>query len=126
MVAFDGQRTAAENAAEMREAVEAVDTGEVTIASRDVELNGLAIRKGDWLGLLDGEPIAGGSSFDEVAGAVVDRLLERPRDLLTLLVGEDEQPLENLLERVSSAHPEVDVDVQRGGQPHYPLLLSAE
>jgi fatty acid kinase len=126
MVAFDGQRTAAENAAEMREAVEAVDTGEVTIASRDVQLNGLSIHKGDWLGLLDGEPIAGGSSFDDVAGAVVDRLLERPRDLLTLLVGEDEQPLENLLERVSSAHPEVDVDVQRGGQPHYPLLLSAE
>ena len=126
MVAFDGQRTAAENAAEMREAVAAVDTGEVTIASRDVELNGLSIHNGDWLGLHDGEPIAGGASFDEVAGAVVDRLLERPRDLLTLLVGEDEQSLDALLEHISSAHPEVDVDVQRGGQPHYPLLLSAE
>ena len=126
MVAFDGHRTAAENAAEMREAVEAVDTGEVTIASRDVELNGVSIRKGDWLGLHDGEPIAGGSSFDEVAGAVVDRLLARPRDLLTLLVGQDEQPLGALLERVSSGHPEVDVDVQQGGQPHYHLLLSAE
>ena len=126
MVAFDGQLTAAENAAEMREAVAAVDTGEVTIASRDVELNGLSIHNGDWLGLHDGEPIAGGASFDEVAGAVVDRLLERPRDLLTLLVGEDEQSLDVLLEHISSAHPEVDVDVQRGGQPHYPLLLSAE
>ena len=126
MVAFDGQRTAAENAAEMREAVAAVDTGEVTIASRDVELNGLSIHNGDWLGLYDGEPIAGGASFDEVAGTVVDRLLERPRDLLTLLVGEDEQSLDALLEHISSAHPEVDVDVQRGGQPHYPLLLSAE
>ena len=126
MVVFDGQRTAAENAAEMREAVAAVDTGEVTIASRDVQLNGLSIRKGDWLGLYDGEPIAGGDSFDEAAWAVVDRLLARPRDLLTLLVGEDEQPLDGLLERISSAHPDVDVDVQRGGQPHYPLLLSAE
>ena len=105
MVAFDGQRTAAENAAEMREAVAAVDTGEVTIASRDVQMNGLSIRKGDWLGLYDGEPIAGGDSFDEVAGAVVDRLLARPRDLLTLLVGEDEQPLDGLLERVSTGHP---------------------
>jgi len=110
----------------MREAVAAVDTGEVTIASRDVQLNGLSIRKGDWLGLYDGEPIAGGDSFDEAAWAVVDRLLARPRDLLTLLVGEDEQPLDGLLERISSAHPDVDVDVQRGGQPHYPLLLSAE
>jgi DAK2 domain fusion protein YloV len=126
MVAFDGQRTAAENAAEMREAVEAVDTGEVTTASRNVEMNGVSIHEGDWLGLFDGEPIAGGTSFDEVAGAVVDRLLDRPRDLLTLLVGEDRQPLEGLLARVASAHPEVDVDVQQGGQPHYHLLLSAE
>jgi DAK2 domain fusion protein YloV len=126
MVAFDGGRTAVENAAEMRDAVAAVDTGEVTIASRDVQLNGLSIRKGEWLGLLDGEPIAGGDSFDQVAGAVIDRLLARPRDLLTLLVGQDEQPLEAVLQRLSSAHPEVDVDVQQGGQPHYHLLLSAE
>jgi uncharacterized protein len=126
MVSFDGQRTAAENAAEMREAVAAVDTGEVTIASRDVEMNGVSIHEGDWLGLFDGEPIAGGTSFDEVAGAVIDRLLDRPRDLVTLLVGEDEQPLDALLARIASVHPAVDVDVQQGGQPHYHLLLSAE
>jgi uncharacterized protein len=126
MVAFDGRQTAAENATEMREAVAVVQTGEVTIASRDVQMNGLSIHKGDWLGLLDGEPIAGGESFDEVAGAVIDRLLARPRDLLTVLVGADAQPLDSLLERVSAAHPEVDLDVQQGGQPHYHLLLSAE
>jgi dihydroxyacetone kinase-like predicted kinase len=126
MVAFDGQRGATENAAEMREAVSAVDTGEVTIASRDVLLNGLAIHEGEWLGLLEGEPVAGGRSFDAVAGAVVDRLLERPRDLLTLLVGEDREPLDGLLARIAAAHPDVDVDVQQGGQPHYHLLLSAE
>jgi dihydroxyacetone kinase-like predicted kinase len=126
MVAFDGLRSAAENAAEMREAVAAVTTGEVTIASRDVKLNGLSIRKGEWLGLLEGEPVAGGDSFDEVAGTVVDRLLAEPRDLLTLLVGADRPPLEGLLERLSTAHPDLDVDVQQGGQPHYHLLLSAE
>ena len=126
MIAFDGSRTAAENAADMREAVAAVKTGEVTIASRDVQMNRLSIRKGDWLGLLDGEPVAGGPSFDDVAGAVVDGLLAEPRDLLTVLVGAERPPLERLLERVSEAHPELEVDVQQGGQPHYHLLLSAE
>jgi dihydroxyacetone kinase-like predicted kinase len=110
----------------MRETVGAVKTGEVTIASRDVQLNGLSIHKGDWLGLLEGEAVAGGASFDEVAGAVVEGLLAEPRDLLTLLVGADQPPLDGLLERVSAAHPELDVDVQQGGQPHYHLLLSAE
>ena len=47
----------------------------MTIASRDVEMNGLAIRKGDWLGLADGEPVAGGGDFDDVTYAVVEQLL---------------------------------------------------
>jgi len=126
MVAFDGSRTAAENAEEMREAVAAVATGEVTIASRDVDLNGLAIRKGDWLGLADGDPIAGGGDFDDVSYAVVERLLSEPRELLTMLVGKEGAELEALLARIAAAHPGVDVDVQQGGQPHYHLLLSAE
>ena len=51
----------------MSEAVGAVATGAVTIASRDVQLNGVDVREGKWLGLADGVPVAGGESFDEVA-----------------------------------------------------------
>jgi len=126
LLAFDGSLGAADNAAEMREVVGAVATGEVTIASRDVEWNGVAIRKGEWLGLADGDPVAGGTSFDDVATAVVERLLAEPRDVLTLLTGADGQPLDGLIERIAAAHPSLEVDVQEGGQPHYPLLLSAE
>jgi uncharacterized protein len=126
MVAFDGSRTAAENAAEMREAVAAVATGEVTIASRDVQMNGIPITKGEWLGLADGEPVAGGSDFDDVTYAVVERLLSEPRELLTLLVGRDGADLDGLLDRIAAGHPALEVDVQEGGQPHYHLLLSAE
>jgi uncharacterized protein len=126
MVAYDGSRTAAENAKEMREAIEAVATGEVTIASRDVQMNGIPITKGEWLGLSDGEPVSGGSNFDDVTYAVVERLLSEPRELLTLLVGRDGAELQGVLDRIAAAHPEVEVEVQDGGQPHYHLLLSAE
>jgi len=126
MVAYDGSHTAAENAADMREAVAAVAGGEITVASRDIELGGLSIRKGEWLGLTGGEPVAGGTDFDDVAAAVAERLLAEPRDLLTLLAGLDAPPLDALVERIAAAHPHLDVDVQDGGQPHYPLLLSAE
>jgi dihydroxyacetone kinase-like predicted kinase len=126
MVAYDGSRTAADNAAEMREAIAHVVTGEVTRASRDVQMNGLAIAKGDWLGLADGEPVAGGGDFDDVATAVVERLLAEPRGLLTVLVGRDRVDLDGALRRIAAAHPELEVDVQQGGQPHYHLLLSAE
>ena len=126
MVVFDGARGAAENAAEMREAVSAIAAGEMTIASRDVQLNGVEIRKGEWLGLADGDPVAGGVDFATVAEAVVAHLMAEPRGLLTLLTGADEPPLERLLARLADAYPDVEVDVQDGGQPHYPLLLSAE
>jgi uncharacterized protein len=126
LVAYDGARGAAENAAEMAEAAAAVAAGEVTLASRDVELNGLPIRRGDWLGLADGEPVAGGDDFADVALGVVARLLGEPRALLTLLTGAEPPPLDGLLERLAAAHPELEVEVHEGGQPHYQLLLGAE
>jgi uncharacterized protein len=126
MIAFTPDRSAQENGVDMREILEGVTTGEVTIASRDVEMNGLAVRKGAWLGLADGQAVAGGPDFEEVAAAVAERLLAQPRDVMTLLKGADEPELGGLLERLQKNHPDLELDVQAGGQPHYPLLLSAE
>jgi uncharacterized protein len=126
MLAFDPERPAAENAAEMSEVIDGVKTGEVTIASRDVEMNGVSVRKGAWLGLAGGEAVAGGEDFDDVAAAVAERLLEEPRGVMTLLTGADEPELDGLVERIQERHPDLELDVQAGGQPHYPLLLSAE
>jgi DAK2 domain fusion protein YloV len=126
LLAFDGSRSAAENAAEMREAIDNVATGEVTVASRNVALDGVAIAKGAWLGLAEERPVASGPSFEDVAFAVVDGLVAGSRTLLTLLVGAEAPPLDALLERIEAAHPALEVDVQQGGQPHYALLLSAE
>ena len=126
LVAFDGSRSAAENAAEMRETVAAVAAGEVTRASRNVELNGVEIRDGEWLGLVGGDPVAGGTEFGDVAFAVVTDLLSEPRSLLTLLTGDERPELDGLLDRIGAAHPEVEIEVHDGGQPHYALLLGAE
>jgi DAK2 domain fusion protein YloV len=126
MVPYDVARSASENAEEMREAVAALATGEVTVASRDANVNGLAVRRGNYFGLADGEAVAEGESFDAVASAVVERLLADPRDVLTLLTGEEEPELDALMAEIAARYPQVEVDVQAGGQPHYPLLLSAE
>jgi len=126
LVAFDPAQTADANAEAMAEAVAAVATGAVTIASRDVQLNGVSVQKGKWLGLAEGEPVAGGETFDEVVRVVLERLLAEPRGLLTLLTGEDPPPLEHVLSQLEAEHPELELDVHQGGQPNYPLLLAAE
>ena len=126
MVSFLPERSAQENAAEMSDVLESVVTGEVTIASREVELDGIAVRKGDWLGLAEGAAVAGGDDFEDVAADVTDRLLAEPRMVLTLLTGDEPPDLTGLLERIRGRYPDLELDVQAGGQPHYPLLLSAE
>ncbi|MFL5954132.1 MAG: DAK2 domain-containing protein [Gaiellaceae bacterium] len=126
LVAFDPSEGAEQNAAAMGEVADSVATGAVTLASRDVQLNGVSIEKGKWLGLAEGEPVAGGETFDEVAGAVLDKLLAEPRGVLTLLTGEEAPELDALLTKLGHEHPDLELDVHQGGQPHYPLLLAAE
>ena len=100
-----------------------VAVGAVTVASRAVE--GVAV-PGDFLGLVGREPVVGGTELATVAERVVEALLAEPRDVLTVLTGEDTAELDGLLETIERRWPEVEVDVHPGGQPHYRLLLSAE
>jgi fatty acid kinase len=126
MVAFVASTDAETNGGEMAAAAAAVASGAVTVASRDAQLNGMAIRRGNFLGLADGEPVAQGATFDEVAQAVVERLLAEPRETLTLLTGEEERDVSALVRTVEQRHPAVALEVHEGGQPHYALLIAAE
>jgi DAK2 domain fusion protein YloV len=126
VVAFDETLGNDENGAAIEGALRELATGAVTIASRDVQLNGVDVRTGSWLGLAEGEPVAGGDAFDEVARAVVAQLLVQPRGLLTLLTGDDVPELDGLLEELTTTYPELELEVHQGGQPHYALLLAAE
>jgi len=126
MIAYNPAQGAVENEVAMVSALEGVATGEVTIASRDVTLDGIEVQKGAWLGLADGEAVASGESFEAVAGAVAERLLDGGRELLTLLTGAEKPQLDALLSEIEARYPGLEVEVHVGGQPHYPLLLSAE
>ena len=126
LVAFNPEHSAEENAAEMREALAAVATGEITIASREATIDGVSARAGEFLGLLDERAVAAGPSVDEVARSGGEGLFSEPREVLTLLTGEGVPPLNGLLAELAEGHPEVEIEVHEGGQPHYPLLLSAE
>jgi fatty acid kinase len=126
LVSFDSSLGADLNAEALQETVDAVATGAVTVASRDVQLNGVAVESGKWLGLAEGEPVAGGETFDEVARAVVGRLMAQPRGVMTLLTGQDPPVLDGLLAHIRAEHPDLELEVHQGGQPHYPLLLAAE
>src|SRR4029453_2218272 len=93
LVAYDPTRSAEANLLEIFGALESVATGALTVSSRDAEPAGVLVRKGGWLGLVDGEAIAAAPEFEHVARAVLERLLEEPRAVLTVLTGEEAPPL---------------------------------
>ena len=126
LIAFNPDLRAGENAAAMEDAAARVVTGAVTIASRDVQLNGRAVGRGEYLGLVGEEPFTGGAEFEPVANAVLERLLAEPREVVTLLTGADQPDVSELVAALERTDPELEIEVHEGGQPHYPLLASAE
>jgi DAK2 domain fusion protein YloV len=126
LVAFEPGRPAAENEADMRRAAAAVRSGAVTRASRSATIGGLEVEQGQFLGLVEGEPVTSGPMLEPVAREVVERLVGEASDVLTVLIGEGVEGAEELVEAVRDAHPNLEIEVHEGGQPHYPLLFAVE
>jgi fatty acid kinase len=126
MVPFLATSAADENERSMNDVLDSISTGEVTVASRDAELDGVAIEEGAYLGLVDRSAVASGEDLRTIGLAVADRLLEGGRTWLGILTGEGVSDLDGLADTIRAAHPQVEVEPHEGGQPHYPLLFVAE
>jgi len=126
LVAYDAQHTAEENVAEMQTAAAAVRSGGVAQASRSATIGSLEVEEGQFLGLIEGEPVTAGPALEPVARQVVERLLGEASDVLTILLGADAEDVDGLVEGIRTAHPELEVEVHEGRQPHYPLLFAVE
>jgi hypothetical protein len=126
LVAFDGERSAAENAADLEECAAAVVTGAVAPAARTFELDGATVEEGALVGLRERQPVLSGADFVDVAARLVAHLMDEPRELVTLLAGRDAPPLDPLLERLRREHPGVEIEAQDGGQATTLLLVAAE
>jgi DAK2 domain fusion protein YloV len=129
LVVYDPESDADENAAEMVEAIASVTTGEVTRAVRASRSDVGEIAEGDWIGITRGEGIA--SVAPDVVGAtlaLVDRLLADGAELLTVITGADATTAvtAEIEGHIAAVHPEVQVEVHRGGQPLYPYLFGVE
>jgi uncharacterized protein len=126
LVAFDAHASVAENAAAMEEAAAAVRTGSVARASRTATIGPVEVEQGQFLGLVNGEPVTAGPALEPVAREVVERLLAGAADVLTILLGDETEGAEELVDGIRTAHPGIEIEVHDGGQPHYPLLFAAE
>ena len=126
LVAFDVGRPLDENVVEMEESAAAVRAGSVAHASRSAKVGDVDVAEGEFLGLVDGEPVASGEILEPVATDVVARLVGDGADVLTVLVGDGAGESDEVVDAIRAAHPGLEVEVHEGGQPHYPLLFAVE
>ncbi|HSX67760.1 MAG TPA: Dak phosphatase, partial [Nocardioides sp.] len=102
--------------------------GAVTVAAREAITSAGACRPGDVLGAIEGDFVAIGSDFFDVADEILERLIGGGgAELVTLVSGEEGDGLaERLEERLAHTHPMIEVVVYDGGQSRYPLLVAVE
>lgn len=128
LLAFNYQADAATNARIMEQAFGRVQTVEVTRAVRSARVNGLAIREGDIIGLVNGDLKFSGTEHHEVILSALESLPLDESEILTIYYGEEvgEAEAQTLAEKVKARFSHLEVEIISGEQPHYPYILSLE
>ena len=125
---FDPDADADENVESMEEARQEVKTGEITRAARDASIEGVEVREGQFLGLLEGKPRASGDELNPVLVELLAEVDLQPGGLVTLYWGEMLSPndAESASQALQEVYDDLDVEVVHGGQPHYEFIVSIE
>jgi len=128
VVAFRQERPAAENLLAMKTEAERVQTIEVTHAVRDTRSNGVKVKKGDVIGLINDRLEFAGGDYAEVVKQALGKLGPDSYELVTVYRGEQasDDEMKKLESEIRSEYPGLEVEVQQGGQHHYPFILSVE
>jgi DAK2 domain fusion protein YloV len=128
LLAMDFEADFETNAMIMRRAKSTVKTIEITRAARSTQLGGLSIKKKQTIGFLDGDLVAVGNSTLIILDEVLERLNLEEAEIITIYYGADieSSEAEEAGRKLREQHNHIQVEVVRGGQPHYDYLVSVE
>jgi len=113
---------------EMMEAIQEVETGEITTATRSVEIDGVEVKEGQIIALHNGKLVLAASSLEEACLELLGKAGAASREIITLFYGDtlSRGEINRIADIIRSAYPEQEVEVQEGGQPHYQFIISIE
>jgi hypothetical protein len=112
----------------MSKAVGDIRTVELTVATRSVELDGVEVREGQVIGLLNGKLAVSGDDLEPVLLQVLDKAGAQQAELISLYYGAGLTAIQanKIADRVRETWPRLEVEIVRGGQPHYQFIASLE
>ena len=125
---FNAEHEVDENEAALMEALELVKTGSVTYAVRDTEMDGIEIKEGNMLGLIEGKINKVGEDYFKVAEEVLESMIDEDSELITIFYGKDvdESKIEEFTEKLEEKYEECDVQFYKGDQPLYYFIMAVE
>jgi len=115
-------------AGRMVKALEDVISGEITMATRSVEIDGVQVEKGQVIGLLNGKLVISTCSLEESLLGLLEKGNAADYELITLFYGQDlsHNDAYRICDMVREKYPNQEIEIQDGGQPHYQFILSIE
>ncbi|MFZ3069977.1 MAG: DAK2 domain-containing protein [Anaerolineaceae bacterium] len=120
--------TLEENEESMKEAITEVHTGEITIATRNVEIDGVKVEKGSVIGLFDGKLVVSAKTIDEACQELlkIANLDNFERITLFYGVGFSLNQVNQIVDQIRKDYPNHEIEVHEGGQAHYQLIIAIE
>lgn len=105
-----------------------VTTGEITTATRSVELNGVNVSEGQIIGLIDGTLSVAGDNVGDVLEQMLETLCDDDCELITLYYGNNvrQEEAQKLIDGLRQRYTDQEFELVYGGQPHYHYILSVE
>ena len=128
VMVFNSQLSPEENFANMQEVLSTVSTLEVTHAVRDTNIEGVEIKKDQFMGIKDGKIVVSDLSLNTVLEELIEKSLDEDKEIVTLYLGEDstDEYTDFLEELLENKYPDVEVELIESGQPIYPYIIGVE
>jgi len=115
-------------ARDMNHALGDVETGEITVATRSVELNGVSVKEGEVIALHNGTLIHASNSIETACLELLKKAGTEDRERITLFYGENISRAEvnKIVDKIRSTYPSHEIELHDGGQPHYQFIIAIE
>lgn len=113
---------------EMTAALDDVETGEITTATRTVEVDGVEVKEGQIIGLHNGKLVLSATSLEEACLGLLQKAHASHFEIITLFYGANVSRKEvfRIVDLIRKIYPEQEVEVQEGCQPHYQFIIAIE
>ncbi len=128
LVNFIPDYSVEENTEAMNAEIAVVKTGQVTYAVRDTEIDGKTIKQDDFMGIGDKSILSVGIDLKKTTLDMVDQLVDEDSAIVSIYYGSDssEEAAEEIASLIQEKHPDVEVEINNGGQPIYYYVISVE